>query len=275
MKNALREKEDFQKLVIEKLLEENGYVERGKENFARSYAMDTELLLQFIQTTQTDEYEKLVKTYKENAHETIINRINAEINKTSRGLIDVLKHGVEIDNTTSLTLLFNKPATDFNKDLMQKYNSNIFSVMEEVYHKDGERLDLVLFVNGLAIATFELKCNTSGQSVEDAILQYKADRDPNTRLLKHKVGALVHFAMDLEEVFMCTKLDGKSSFFLPFNKGNGIEGKGNPEAPKGKLKVHYMWEDILTKDTLVYLIKRFVFIEKKVLKKINLLAKKL
>ena len=95
--------------------------------------------------------------------------------------------------------------------------------MEEVWHKEGERIDLVIFLNGIAIFTFELKCNTSGQNYEDAIRQYKFERDYKTRLLKFKAGCLAHFAMDLNEVYMCTNLKGKSSFFLPFNKGCGVE----------------------------------------------------
>ena len=130
--------------------------------------------------------------------------------------------------------------------------------MEE---KENERIDLVIFLNGIAIITIELKSNQSGQNFENAIEQYKNDRDFNTRLLSFKTGALVHFAMDTKEVYMCTKLSGKSSYFLPFNKGNEEGGKGNPHVD-GKLNVYYMWEDILTKDMLLYLIKNFIFVEK-------------
>jgi type I restriction enzyme R subunit len=140
----------------------------------------------------------------------------------------------------------------------------MLSVMEEVYHKEGERIDLVIFLNGIAIFTFELKCNTSGQNYEDAIRQYKFERDEKTRLLKFKAGCLVHFAIDLNEVYMCTNLRGKSSFFLPFNKGSGRginSGKGNPHNDEG-LNVSYMWEDILKKETILYLIDKIMFIQK-------------
>jgi len=266
MANLLKEKEDFQKLIIERLVNENGYVERvAKIDYNKALAMDTKLFFKFIQTTQPEVYDKLKKIYKEDTNDTILSKINTEINKSSRSLIDVLKKGVDFDSVLSLKLLYDKPATTYNKELTRLYNLNIFSVMEEVYHKEGERIDLVLFINGFAVITFELKCNTSGQSIKDAILQYQTDRDCNTRLLKYKIGALVNFAMDLDEVFMCTKLNGKSSYFLPFNQGNGEDGKGNPEpTDKNKLKVSYIWEDILKKDTLVYLIERFIFIEKTV-----------
>jgi type I restriction enzyme R subunit len=136
--------------------------------------------------------------------------------------------------------------------------------MEEVYHKENERLDLVVFLNGLALFAFELKCNAAGQSVEDAIRQYKTERDYKTRLFAFKSGVLVSFAMDLKEVYMCTHLKGASSSFLPFNKGNGegIEtGKGNPHNESG-INVSYMWEDILKKDTVLYLLDNFIFVQK-------------
>lgn len=121
-----------------------------------------------------------------------------------------------------------------------------FFVNQEIY----ERVDLVIFLNGIAIMSFELKCNAAGQSYQDAIYQYRVDRDPNTRLFRFKAGCLVNFAMDLEQVYMTTKLAGNSTFFLPFNMGNGEgvnAGAGNPTF-KDKYSVSYMWEDILKKD---------------------------
>lgn len=137
--------------------------------------------------------------------------------------------------------------------------------MEEVWASDTERIDLVVFVNGLAVISFELKCNLAGQSYSDAIYQYREQRNPKTRLFLFKAGCLVNFAMDLDEIYMTTRLSGKSTFFLPFNmgRGEGINaGKGNPTF-EDKYSVSYMWEDILTKDTLLDLITKFIFIETK------------
>lgn len=260
--NFIKEKEDFQRLIIDHLVEDNDYRERiAKENYNAGYAMDIELFFEFIKNTQNEEYEKLKKIYKDDTDITILNTISKDRNNKNIGLINLLKNGIDVD-MVHFTLLYNKPETNFNIDLLDKYNNNIFSVMEEVYHKEGERIDLVLFVNGIAFSSIELKSNASGQNIEDAIWQYKKERDYKTALLSYKSGALVHFAMDLEQIYMCTKLNGLSSVFLPFNKGNGMNGKGNPEVEEGKLKVAYMWEDILKKETLVYLIKRFIFIEK-------------
>lgn len=260
----LKEKTDYQAYILEMLRDENGYQVRPSDAFEPGYGMDTELLFTFLEATQKDALNRLEKLYKDKTRLTILNYINNEINKKNRSLLDVLKHGVEFDNGVTLHLMYRKPATSFNPKAEALYQQNILSVMEEVYHKEGERIDLVIFLNGIAIFTFELKCNTSGQNYEDAIRQYKYERDPKTRLLKFKAGCLAHFAMDLNEVYMCTNLKGKSSFFLPFNKGcgEGINaGKGNPHNPDG-INVSYMWEDILKKDIVLYLIDKIIFLQK-------------
>ncbi len=262
MDNFFKEREEYQRFIIDYLVNTNGYIERkfteGKYN--PLYAMDTELLIKFLETTQPDTIAYLRDLYP-NADELIIKKINEDITKKDSSLISKLKKGVYFDNTTHLDLMYDKPATSYNEDLVEKYNSNIFSVMEEVVHKEGERIDLVIFLNGIAIITIELKSNQSGQNYEYAIEQYKNDRDYTTRLLSFNNGALVNFAMDTKEVYMCTELKGKSSFFLPFNKGTEDGGKGNPHNDNG-LNVSYMWEDILQKDTLLYLIKNFIFVER-------------
>ena len=260
----LREKDDYQKLILDYLEKYNGYIVRESKEFDAGFAMDTKMLFKFLNDTQKDEVESLRKLYGEQTEEIIINYLNNEINKDYRSLIDVLKNGIEFDTGIKLNLMYRKPATSFNKEAIENYEKNIFSVMEEVYHKKDERIDLVIFLNGLAVATFELKCNTSGQNYEDAIRQYKFERDFKTRLFKFKTGAIVHFAMDLFEVYMTTKLKGSSTFFLPFNKGSGYgieSGKGNPHNPNG-IDVSYMWEDILTKETLLYLIDKIIYLKK-------------
>lgn len=260
----LKEKDDYQAYILEMLRDENGYQVRPSDAFEPGYGMDTELLFFFLAATQQEALTKLEKLYKDKTRQTIVNYINNEINKKNRSLLDVLKHGVEFDNGVTLHLMYRKPATSFNPKAEKLYQQNVLSVMEEVYHKEGERIDLVIFLNGIAIFTFELKCNTSGQNYEDAIRQYKKERDCKTRLLKFKAGCLAHFAMDLNEVYMCTNLKGTSSFFLPFNKGcgEGINaGKGNPHNPDG-INVSYMWEDILRKDTVLYLIDKIIFLQK-------------
>ena len=260
----LREKEDYQKLILEYLERNSGYVVRDAEQFNAGLAMDTEMLFKFLENTQKNEIEALRKLYGEQTEEIIINYLNNESNKEYRSLLDVLKNGIEFDTGIKLNLMYRKPATSFNKEALAKYGKNIFSIMEEVHHKKDERIDLVIFLNGLAIITFELKCNTSGQNYEDAIRQYKYERDFKTRLFKFKSGVIVNFAMDLFEVYMTTQLKGSSTFFLPFNKGSGYgieSGKGNPHNENG-IDVSYMWEDILSKETLLYLIDKIIYLKR-------------
>lgn len=261
MNNILSEKE-YQRYIIDELVNNNGYIERKATDFDRLFAIDHEMLFKFLWDTQPDTMESLRKIYKDVLEDTIVNYLNSEMIKTKGSLLSVLKHGVEISNYR-LYLMYTKPATTFNKELLANYEKNIFSVMEEVWASDKERIDLVVFLNGLAIMSFELKCNMAGQSYEDAIYQYRTERSPKTRLFLFKAGCLVNFAMDLNEVYMTTKLDGQSTFFLPFNMGNGEgvnAGKGNPTY-EDKYSVYYMWEDILKKDTVIDLINRFIFLE--------------
>ena len=234
MNNVLSEK-DYQKFLLERLAD-NGYVIRKASHFDRLFAMDREMLMKFLADTQPDTMDYLRKIYKDDLEDTIVSFINAETTKARGSLIDVLKHGIEISNR-QLDLMYTKPATTFNPELTKKYGQNIFSVMEEVWASDKERIDVVIFLNGLAIISFELKCNTAGQSYQDAIYQYRTERNPKTRLFLFKSGCLVNFAMDLEEVYMTTKLAGEATFFLPFNMGNGegvtagaAGGNGLPES---------------------------------------------
>lgn len=263
MNEILTEKQ-YQHFIMDYLKNNNGYVVRKDKEYDRLHAMDREMLFKFLNDTQPDEMEALRKVYKQDLEETLVSYINAEVTKARSSLIDVLKHGIEISNI-KLDLMYTKPATDFNKELVEKYEKNVFSVMEEVWASDKERIDLVIFLNGLAIMTFELKCNVAGQSYEDAIYQYRTERNPKTRLFLFKAGALVNFAMDLEQVYMTTKLEKDATFFLPFNMGNGEgvnAGAGNPIF-EDKYSVFYMWEDVLTKDSILEIISKFMFIEVK------------
>ena len=262
MNNILSEKE-YQRYIIERLVGEHGYVERKNFCFDAKFAMDREMLFKFLDGTQPETMASLRKVFRDKTEDTVVAAINTELTKNRGSLIDTLKHGMEIANH-KLNLFFRKPASGLNRELVALYEKNIFSVMEEVWATDDERVDLVVFINGLALMSFELKCNFAGQSYQDAILQYREARDPNARLFRFKAGCLVNFAMDLNEVYMTTRLAGKGTYFLPFNmgKGRGVEtGKGNPVF-EDKYSVSYMWEDILSKDTLTELITRFVFIER-------------
>ena len=258
--NTILSEKEYQKYILERL-SENGYEIKPATGYDRLFAMNREALFRFLNTTQPDEMDALKKIYKSDLEDTIIGVINAEETKSRGSRLDVLKHGIEIANH-KLALMYTKPATTFNPALNKLYEQNIFTVSEEVWASDNERIDIVIFLNGLAIMTFELKCNAAGQSYQDAIYQYRTQRNPKTRLFRWKAGALVNFAMDLEQVYMTTKLEEEPTYFLPFNmgKGEGIDtGAGNPIF-EDKYSVSYMWEDILQKDTLIEILGKFMFI---------------
>lgn len=263
--NPLAER-SLQKYMIDKLVKADGYTERiAKKDFDPVRAMDVDLLFDFLDRTQPDTMEKLHAMYNGGSHQTILAKITDAIAKD--GLLRCLWHGVPFDSGLELDLIYPKPAASFDKKAMDLYEENTLSVMEEVYHKDGERIDLVLFINGLALFTIELKCESSasGWNYRNGIDQYKYERDSTTRLLMPKVGALAHFAMDLNEVWMCAALKGADSKFLPFNKGVRREGRqhetesGNPQRDDGPATA-YMWEDVLTLDSVLDLIYDFAYI---------------
>ena len=262
MNDILSEKQ-YQHEIMDYLKTENGYRVRKDTDFDRYYAMDRGMLFEFLKSSQPEVMDELYKIFKADTEETIVNVINETITSSKSSLVETLKNGIEISNR-HLDLMYTKPATTFNKTLNEKYENNIFSVMEEVWASDEERIDLVIFLNGIAIMSFELKCNAAGQSYQDAILQYRTQRNPKDRLFLFKAGCIVNFAMDLEQVYMATKLDGNATFFLPFNMGSGEginAGAGNPTF-MDRYSVSYMWEDILTKDTILDLISKFIFVER-------------
>lgn len=261
--NSILSEKEYQSFIIDRL-KENGYEVSLAKDFDRQFAVNRKDLFKFLNTTQPEKMEKLYKIYKQDTEDTIVATINNEEVKNKGSRLYTLKKGVSVANI-QLDLMYTKPATTYNKELNVLYNNNIFSVSEEVWASDKERIDLVIFLNGLAIISFELKANTAGQSYQDAIYQFRTERDPKTRLFRFKAGTLVNFAMDLEQVYMTTKLDGPATFFLPFNMGNGTgidAGAGNPIF-EDKYSVHYMWDNILKKDSILEIIGKFMFIEVK------------
>lgn len=263
-RNVLTER-DFQELIIEHLVNDNGYTRReAKTSYDPVRAMDVDMLFDFLDSTQPEEMEKLHALYNGGSRDTVLAKIVAAIG--DRGLVDVIWNGVPFDGGVELNLVYPRPSAAFDDKAAGLFDQNKLSVMDEVYHKEGERIDLVIFLNGLAIFTIELKCESSatGWTYKDAIKQYKFERDCKTRLLMPKVGALAHFAMDLHEVWACSALKGGASKFLPFNKGVRSEGSthetrsGNPELREG-IATAYMWEEILTKETIFTLAYDFIY----------------
>ena len=253
---GLKERYDFQQWIIKDLKDKNGYIQRDNAQYNPRLAMDEELLWDFLMETQEETMDYLLKKLSK---ETIITLVNKEIVKG--GFLFALKEGVFIENK-QLRLLYRTPATSFNEKAVQQYKANRLSVIEEVVYEEGGRIDLVIFINGLALFAIELKFNPSGQSVQNAIKQLKG-RNPNNRLFRFEQGVLASFAVDTMEIYMTTQLKGQETYFLPFNmgKGEGIDmGSGNPHNPNG-VDTEYLWLDVLTKDSILQLIESFIFFE--------------
>ncbi|WP_299155346.1 type I restriction endonuclease [uncultured Christiangramia sp.] len=255
MSKTTNTKEDgFEKHIVEYLVENNNYVQRENFNYDNVNCIDEELFFDFLEETQTKALEKLKRYHKDLYKQKILKRLNDQIKQ--KGVIEVLRKGIVDGFTdTKLRLFYDKPVSKYNTKANDLYNANIFSVLRQVYFspKNGKSLDLVTFINGLPIISFELKNELTKQTVKDAIQQFKTDRDPNEEIFRF--GRLVvNFAVDTEEVWMCTELKGENSFFLPFNKGYN-NGAGNP--PKEGIRTDYLWKQILTKDSITNIIQNY------------------
>lgn len=179
-----------------------------------------------------------------------------------RGTFDVLRHGVA-DSGVKLRLAFFQPTSGLNAEALAAYATNVLTVIRQVRYATEDAalsIDMVLAVNGLPVATAELKNPFTGQAVEHAKHPYRHDRDPWEPLLRWKGRALVHFAVDPDLVFMATKLEGRDTFFLPFNNGRRTAA-GNPHNPKG-YRTAYLWEEVWAKDNWLDILGRFVHVEK-------------
>jgi type I restriction enzyme R subunit len=240
-------------LIVESLVHEAGYVQGRSEDFDRDHAVDLAQLVKFIKTTQPETAQALDLDEDGPKRLQFLHRLQGEIAR--RGVIDVLRNGVKHGPIT-VDLFYGTP-TPGNQKAEERFAANIFSVTRQLrYSKDETQLalDLCLFINGLPIATFELKNRLTKQTVEDAVQQYRRDRDPRELLFQFGRCA-VHFAVDDQEVRMCTHLKGKDSWFLPFNLGWN-DGAGNPPNEQG-LKTEYLWKRILAKVELTDILENY------------------
>jgi type I restriction enzyme R subunit len=223
------------------------------EDYDREHALDWNKLCSFLSETQKKVFEGL-RLDEEGAHRTqFLHRLQGEIAK--RGIIDVLRNGIR-HGQHAIDLFYGAPSEE-NIKAKELYEKNVFSVTRQLHYSKSDTqlsLDIAIFINGLPIATFELKNKLTKQTFEDAIQQYKRDRDPKELLFQFGRCA-VHFAVDDHEVWMCTHLKGKYSWFLPFNKGYN-DGAGNPPNPQG-IATDYLWKSILKKKGITNIIENY------------------
>ncbi|WP_028376160.1 type I restriction endonuclease subunit R [Leeuwenhoekiella sp. MAR_2009_132] len=223
-------------------------------DFDARYSLDKHFFWEFLENTQQDELDKLKRA--SDWQLKILERYDRMVKKY--GLLRLMRKGLEVEDA-HLTLLYQLPLASSSKTIQDNFNKNRFSISRQVrYNPENlrEEIDMVVFINGLPIATLELKNHWTGQNAAThGVKQYKYDRDFRQPLLNFG-RCLVHFAVDTDDVFMTTKLTGASSFFLPFNKGNN-SGKGNPVNPFGH-KTAYLWEEVFQPKSLVNIIQHFV-----------------
>ena len=237
---------------IENALAKDGYRVGDPANFDREFAVDGKLFWEFLEATQPKELAKLKD--RPNWQRLVLERLNKKIKKDS--VLAVLKKGLDIDDA-HFDLLYRLPYNDLNPEVVANFEANRFSVTRQVHYSQTDTfksVDMALFVNGLGVATLELKNPWTGQNVQNAVRQYRTDRDPKEPLFEFG-RCLVHFAVDPDESFMCAQLAGNDSNFLPFNKGFNY-GKGNPVNPNGH-KTAYLWQDILPRRSLTNIIEQF------------------
>lgn len=243
----------FETLIVNWLVNQNGYQQGTNEDYNKEYAIDETRLFRFLNDTQPKEMAKLGVNQSDQKKRQFLNRLSGEI--TRRGIIDVLRNGIKA-YPADLILFYFTP-TENNEQAKRLFDKNIFSVTRQLrYAIDASKLalDLCLFINGLPVITIELKNHFTGQTTADAVEQYKKDRNPRELLFSFK-RCIVHFAVDDQTVQFCTKLCGKASWFLPFNKGYR-DGAGNPPNPEG-IMTDYLWKDILTKTKLSRIIENY------------------
>lgn len=261
---ALHNEIHFEDDIVEHLAA-NGwlYVAGDAATYDRARALYPADVLAWVQDTQPEAWEVLQKNHGASASDTLLNRLRTQLDQ--RGTLDVLRHGIELLGLKKpLQLAQFKPALALNPDILKRYSTNRLRVVRQLrYSTHNENsLDLVLFLNGLPVATAELKTAFT-QSIDDAVDQYRFDRNPRPKgqtpepLLSFPSGALVHFAVSTREVRMTTKLLGAATSFLPFNQGDD-NGAGNPLDPERGYRTAYLWEEVWERHSWLEILGRYL-----------------
>ncbi len=254
----IRKEITFEDAIETFLIEHGGYQKGNPQEFDRTLAYNKSTLLAFLQESQPKEWKKLADIHGKAIETKVTQRLYKELEL--RGMLDVLRNGVT-DNGVKFDTAYFKSESSLNPETIRLYNLNRLEITRQVKYspKSEKSLDMVISLNGLPVATCELKNQFTNQNVNHAIKQYREDRDPREVLFQFKRRALVHFAVDDEEVYMTTKLDGANTKFLPFNKGYN-NGEGNPPNPHG-YKTSYLWETILPRDSWMEILAKFLHLQ--------------
>ena len=253
----------FEQDIEEYLISEGGYEKGNPSAFDRKLALDKDTFISFIKNSQPKKWERYVKIYGSDSERQIIDRFNREVKMV--GLLRVLRKGFT-DRGVTFNVVFWKPETGLNQTTIDQYKANVLHCTRQLHYSvhNENSIDIVLFVNGIPVVSMELKCQFTGQDTANAIQQYKFDRATKDTIFAFKERVLVHFAVDLTQVYMTTRLEGDRTYFLPFNQGsNGagrVGGAGNPINPDG-YDTEYLWKDVLYKDRLLEILQKYLHLE--------------
>lgn len=248
----------FENAIVKSLTEQGGYTQGDPRDYSPELGIFKNEVIHFLQASQPRRWEKITAIHGADVENRLIQRLCKELDL--RGSLDVLRNGF-VDYGVRFQMAFFQPASGLNPDAVKLYNKNALKVYQQVYYsaKNKKSVDVVLSLNGIPVATLELKNQFTGQNVGNALKQYSSTRDNREILFTFKKRTLVHFAVDQDEVFMCTKLEGSKTYWLPFNQGFN-NGKGNPPNPDG-YRTSYLWEYIFTKDSWMEILQRFIHLE--------------
>ncbi len=248
----------FETAIVQSLIDNGGYSAGNAPDYSPELGLFKYEVLHFLQETQPENWQKISGIHGSDVDNRIIQRIYKEMDL--RGSLDVIRNGF-IDYGVRFRLAFFKPESGLNPETQVLYDKNNLKIYRQVYFSSQNKnsVDLLVSLNGIPLATLELKNHFTGQTADNAKIQYATTRDNRELLFAFKKRALVHFAVDPDEVYMATKLDGNKTYWLPFNKGFN-KGKGNPPNPTG-YKTDYLWNEILQKDSWLDIVQRFVHLQ--------------
>ena len=253
----------FESDIEYSLLTYGGYAKGDAKAFDRTVALDVATLISFVKATQPKSWEKYETIYGTSSEKSFVERFCKEVR--SLGLLSVLRHGFK-DRGITFRVVYWKPETSINQTAQAQYERNVLHCTRQLHYSvsNENSIDIVLFLNGIPVVSMELKNQFTGQDTDNAIHQYKFDRASKDMIFEFKNRVLVHFAVDLYNVFMTTRLQGANTYFLPFNQGsNGsgnVGGKGNPQNPDG-YQTAYLWEKVLAKDSLLEILHKYMHLQ--------------
>ncbi len=249
--------------IEEYLTTKGGYSKSNELGYESIKGYKTASLLKFLKTTQKKNWDKLVNIHGDITEVYFLNMLEKQIKEF--GLLETLRGKIKL-NGLEFKLLYFKPETSINNDIVELYNLNNCECVRQLHYSinNNNSLDIVLFINGFPLVTMELKNQYTGQDVNNAVRQYREDRECNEPIFLFNERSLIHFAVDLFECKMTTRLNNEKTFFLPFNQGsNGagnVGGAGNPNNENG-FGTSYLWENVLTKDMLFEIVQKYMHLE--------------